>query len=444
MVVLAKIHLWGDLVGAVLWDASKSHAIFEYAPSFRSKGLEVCPLTMPLHGGPTYSFSSLGEETFLGLPGMLADCLPDTYGRGLLDRWLALQGRTTSNPVERLCYQGKRSMGALEFEPSIATELEQYSKVEIDSLVAVASEVLSQRALLRGNLDDETTESILNIIRVGTSAGGQRAKAVIAFNEETGEVLSGQTEAPAGFHHYIIKLDGVEGLNLGDPKHYGRIEYVYYLMAKAAGIDMMESRLVEENGRAHFMTRRFDRPALGGKLHTMTLCGMAHWDYRSLHTYSYEQAFMVLRRLRLKSNDFVRLYRQMVFNVLSMNHDDHTKNISFVMSPSGRWNLSPAYDLTWAFNPRGLWTSAHQMSVNGKWTDITEQDLLEVANRQNISEAKEIIEQTKDALALWPKLAKEYGVPEERIGRIGKAIEDQICRGYGGPIEDVHSRGRGR
>ena len=263
------------------------------------------------------------------------------------------------------------------------------------------------------NINENTKEAIANIIRVGTSAGGQRAKAVIAYNEATGEVRSGQIDVPDGFSHWLLKLDGVTNAELGDPKHYGQIEYVYYLMTRAAGINMSECRLLEENGRAHFMTRRFDRQDGNEKVHMQTLCGIAHYDYKMLHAYSYEQTFQVMRRLRLPYSQAEEMYRRMVFNVIARNQDDHTKNISFLMDKRGKWSLSPAYDMSWSYNPNGAWTSMHHMSINNKWDDITREDLMALAKNVNIKQPGEIIEQVKDGVAQWPRLAKEFNIPHD-------------------------------
>ena len=418
MVTLANINIWGRKAATVLWNDNTQSAVFEYDSDFTLSGLELSPLQMPLQRRHAYTFASLSHDTFMGLPGLLADALPDAYGKALLDRWLASVGRTFANPVERLCYQGKRSMGALEFEPAQDSFLEQGNSIEIDSLVQVAREALDGKRQLNVNLNADRKEALLNIIKVGTSAGGQRAKAVIAYNQETGEVRSGQMKAPEGFTQWLLKLDGVTNQELGDPKHYGRIEYAYYLMALRAGIEMMPSRLVEENGRAHFMTRRFDRTDNNQKLHMQTLCGLAHFDYKLLRAYSYEQAFQVMRQLHLPYSQALEMFRRMVFNVVSRNQDDHTKNISFLMTPDGKWQLSPAYDVTWAYNPTGEWTSQHQMSINGKWTDITRSDLMTVASSMHINRPDEIIEQVQDAVAAWPEAARKAEIPDDSMRTI--------------------------
>ena len=422
MVNLAKISIWGEYAGAVLWDGRTETASFEYDPDFIRHGWELSPLMMPLGEPGAKAFPGLSRHTFLGLPGMLADTLPDAYGMALLERWLSSQGRTFANPVERLCYQGKRSMGALEFEPASDDGLEAGSVIEVSSLVGIAAEVLSQKQGLDASFDKDTREAIAGIIRVSTSAGGQRAKAVIAFNEGTGEVRSGQVDAPDGFNHWLIKLDGVTNKILGDPQHFGQIEYVYYLMARMAGLEMMECRLLEENGRSHFMTRRFDRAGNKGKVHMQTLCGIAHYDYRMKQAYSYEQAFEVMRRLRLPYGQAEQFFRRMVFNVVARNQDDHTKNISFLMGRDGVWRLSPAYDVSWAYNPAGEWTSHHQMSVNGKWDGIGREDLLSVAGKMHVKHAGEIIDEVCDAVSGWVRLAREYSIPEDTV----KGIENTL------------------
>ncbi len=349
---------------------------------------------------------------------MLADSLPDTYGRAMFDRWLALTGRTSGNPVETLCFLGRRCMGAMEFEPAIEAGYNPDQHFEIDSLVDVAREALSNKATFGINLNDDKKAAIAEILRLGTSAGGQRAKAIIAYNKATGEVRSGQMEAPAGFDYYLIKLDGVSAqADFRETENYGRLEYSFYKLATACGIDMTECSLLEENGRAHFMTRRFDREG-GRKVHMQTLCGMAHYDFRLLRAYSYEQAFGVMRALRLPYSDAQEMFRRIVFNVIVRNQDDHTKNISFLMGEDGRWRLSPAYDMGYAYNPQGGWTAMHQMSVNGKYDKITRDDLLALATANNIKNPSEIIEEVQETASRWTEIAREADVPKEMISAI--------------------------
>lgn len=417
MVDVARVNLYGQPVGTVSWDRRYDIARFEYAPEFVRKGIEPSPLVMPVREGRVYSFGELGRATFKGLPGMLADSLPDTYGRALFDKWLALTGRTSGNAIETLCFLGKRCMGALEFEPAIDMA-DTDVRIEIDALVNVAREALADKSDFCVNIADDRKAAIAEILRLGTSAGGQRAKAIIAYNKETGEIRSGQVEAPDGFDYYIIKLDGVSATaGFRETENYGRLEYSFSRLVRACGIDMAECSLIEENGRAHFLTKRFDR-VNGEKVHMQTLCGIAHFDYRLLRAYSYEQAFAVMRGLRLTYKEAQEMFRRMVFNVVVRNQDDHTKNISFLMDRNGKWHLSPAYDMGYAYNPDGDWTSAHQMSVNGKFSGITKDDLLECAFRNNIRNAGQIIDEVCQAAAGWPELARECGVPQKIIDAI--------------------------
>ncbi|WP_304467024.1 type II toxin-antitoxin system HipA family toxin, partial [uncultured Muribaculum sp.] len=412
MVDIARVNLYGQPVGTFRWDNNRQLAHFEYAESFIGKGLEPSPILMPVRQGRIYSFSDIGRETFKGLPGMLADSLPDTYGRALFDRWLALTGRSSGNPVETLCFLGKRCMGALEFEPAMDAPYSPDVRIELDSLVEVTSEALSEKEDFGANLEEDKKAAIAEIVRLGTSAGGQRAKAIIAYNPLTGEVRSGQIEAPEGFDYYLIKLDGVTAeAGFRETQNFGRLEYSFYRLVNECGIKMSDCSLIEENGRAHFLTKRFDRQN-GEKIHMQTLCGIAHYDYCNPRSYSYEQAFNVMRALRLPYSQAQEMFRRLVFNVVIRNQDDHTKNISFLMDRQGKWTLSPAYDMGFAYNPKGGWTAQHQMSINGKFDDITRQDLLEFAKRNNIKEATEIIDRIAEVSSRWPLLARECEVPQ--------------------------------
>lgn len=418
MVDVARVLLFGRSVGTVRWDERYEAAQFEYDKSFIGGGIEPSPLMMPVREGRVYSFAGLNRETFMGLPGMLADSLPDTYGRALFDRWLTLTGHMSSNPIETLCFLGKRCMGALEFEPAIDVNYDPNQRFEIDSLVDVARDALNEKTSFGVNLNDGRKAAIAEILRLGTSAGGQRAKAIIAFNKSTGEVRSGQVEAPEGFDYYLIKLDGVSAkTGFRETENYGRLEYSFYRLATACGIEMTECSLIEENGRAHFLTKRFDREN-GKKIHMQTLCALAHYDFRLLRGYSYEQAFNVMRAIRLPYSSAQQMFRRMVFNVVVRNQDDHTKNISFLMGDDGRWRLSPAYDMGYAYNPNGGWTAMHQMSVGGKFDDITREDLLTFAKANNIKDAAEVIEEVVDVVSYWPELARECDVPSAMVDSI--------------------------
>lgn len=424
MVDVARVFLWEIYVGAVVWDQATGLASFQFDPGFFRYSWDIAPLTMPLSGsgqGRIYSFPGIPSETYYGLPGLLADSLPDKFGHQLINTWLAIQGRpiNSMNPVEMLCYMGKRGMGALEFRPATRIERGATNVLEISELVNLAQQALNRKEELSTNISDDQKQAMLDIIKVGTSAGGARAKAVIAINRH-GTVRSGQLDAPEGYTHWLIKLDGVNDEQLGDPKGYGRIEYAYHLMAKDCGITMTECRLLEENGRAHFMTRRFDRPDHNTKLHMLTLCGLGHFDYNNPLAYSYEQAFQVMRSLRLPYPDADQLYRRMVFNVVGVNNDDHTKNISFLMDKSGEWRLSPAYDITYAFKPSHKYLAQHQLSINNKRSDITRSDLLLLAERMNIKKPNEIIEQVTDVISRWPEYSSLANIPANQEEAIGK------------------------
>lgn len=422
MVDVAKVMMFGIPVGTFRWDERYEIARFEYDNSFVARGLEPSPLMMPVREGRVYSFAALNKDTYQGLPGMLADSLPDTYGRALFDKWLALTGRTSGNPIETLCFLGKRCMGALEFEPAIETAYNPDTIFEIDTLVDVARNALAEKSQFGVNFNDDKKDAIAEILRLGTSAGGQRAKAIIAYNKDTGEVRSGQVNAPEGFDYYLIKLDGVSAkTGFRETENYGRLEYSFYKLAKDCGIEMSESSLIEENGRAHFLTKRFDREN-GKKVHMQTLCGLAHYDFRIHKAYSYEQAFSIMRLLRLPYSAAQEMFRRLVFNVVVRNQDDHTKNISFLMGEDGKWRLSPAYDMGYAYKPNGGWTATHQMSVNGKFDEITRRDLLVLAEANNIKGAETVIDEVCEAAAHWGQIAQECGVPQKKV----KAIEPNL------------------
>lgn len=423
MVDVAKVKLYGRDLGILRWLDSRNISQFEYSPEILGLGIEPSPILMPVVQSRVYSFAGIGFETFKGLPGLIADSLPDTYGRALLDKWLSLMGRQSSNPIETLCYLGKRCMGALEFEPAIQLPYDSDGRFEISSLVNVANEVLSEKENFGVNLSADKKASISEIVRLGTSAGGQRAKAIIAYNKDTGEVRSGQVDAPAGFDYYIIKLDGVSGeTGFRESQNFGRLEYSFYLLARECGINMSESSLIEENGRAHFLTKRFDR-INGEKIHMLTLCGMAHYDFRLPRAFSYEQAFNIMRKLNLSYSEAEEMFRRMVFNVVIRNQDDHTKNISFLMNKNGKWRLSPAYDIGFAYNPNGGWTSLHQMSINGKFDKIGKKDLLEFAEKNSIRNASEIIEEICDRTSLWTSKAMNLDIPQQIVKNIEKEFQ---------------------
>ena len=421
-VEVAKVRLWGQMVGAVAWNENRNIAVFEYDDNFIKQGLNVAPLMMPL-GNERYAFPELSRKTFQGLPGMLADTLPDKFGNRLIELWLEENGRSVNafTPVERLCYMGKRGMGALEFQPYHGSQIGKSEPIEVAEMVKLANQILYHKGELSANFLKDKHEAIKSIIRIGTSAGGNRPKAVIAWNSKTGEVRSGQVEVPEGFEPWLLKFDGVEDEILGNTGGYGKVEYAYYKMAIDAGIKMNPCQLFEEGGRAHFMTKRFDRTESQEKIHMQSLCAMAHFDFNESGLHSYEEAFNVMVRLNLGHDDLQELYRRMLFNIMARNQDDHTRNIAFLMDKEGVWRLSPAFDLIWAYNPDGPFTFAHQMSVSGKRDNFTLDDLKKPAKTFGIKDALKIFEKVSASVSLWPKFAEEAGVDSQRMERIKKS-----------------------
>ena len=424
---IAEVHLWGRVIGAVSVQEGQDASVFRYVPEFAESGIEISPLTMPL-SNRTYTFPELPRATFWGLPGLLADSLPDKFGNALINTWLATQGRNASdfNAVERLCYTGKRGMGALEFTPQLGPKLRHSKKIEIDSLVQLASDVLTKQGEFSANLADASREEALkDILRVGTSAGGARAKAVIAWNPKTKEVRSGQVAAGKDFEYWILKFDGVAGnkdKELEDPKGYGLIEYAYYLMAIACGIKMSECSIFVDRTRRHFMTKRFDRLPGGEKLHMQSLGALAHFDYNQPGAYSYEQALLTIRQLKMPMETVEEQFRRMVFNVVARNQDDHVKNIAFLMNKEGHWSLAPAFDMTYAYNPSGAWTATHQMTLNGKRDSFTIEDFRAVAQNTNMKRgrAETIVKEVTSVVSRWPEFADEAKVPIKIRDQIGK------------------------
>ena len=436
MIYTAEVKLWGTTIGAVSLDDSQKTALFEYEKSFISSGIQPSPIMMPLKDSP-YSFPELSYQSFHGLPGLLADSLPDKFGNELINVWLSKQGRLLNsfNAVERLCYTGTRGMGALEFFPAISENNLPSENIEVSQLVELASIVLSNRNNLKAVIDEcdkkNLSASLQKIISLGTSAGGARAKAVIALNPLTKEVRSGQCQTEQGFEHWLIKFSGVsnnkdkEDNDLAD---FGMIEYAYYKMAQECGIKMNPCRLLDDGKNHHFMTKRFDRDSNGRKLHMQSLAALGHFDFNLAGQTSYEQAFTVLNKLHIGHQDRMELFRRMIFNVTACNCDDHVKNISFLMDRNGKWSLAPAYDVCFAYNPNGNWTSSHQMTINGKRKDIIIEDFdycAKIAGLTN-TQKKEAISSVLSGINKWESFASESGVSEERM----KAIEecfDKLC-----------------
>jgi serine/threonine-protein kinase HipA len=425
--MIAKVQLWGRMIGAVSLNEGRDVAAFQYDRDFARSGIEISPLVMPL-SQRVYEFPMLPRNTFHGLPGLLADSLPDKFGNALIDAWLATEGRTPESfsAVERLCYIGTRGMGALEYAPGRGPRPRKATTVEIDALIRLASEVLTHRNNLQGYFHGTGKEMALrDILCVGTSAGGARAKAVIAWNRATNEVRSGQIAAGEGFSYWLLKFDGVAGnkdKELEDPKGYGAIEFAYHLMAKAAGIVMSECRLLEENGRRHFMTRRFDRLAGGEKLHMQSLCALAHFDFNQAGAYAYEQALLAIRQLKLPMAAVEQQFRRMVFNLVARNQDDHVKNIAFLMNKQGEWSLAPAFDVTYSYNPTGSWTATHQMTLNSKRDGFTMKDFEACAQAALMKRgrAASIIEEVQTAVKRWPEFAAQASLTNEWHDKIQK------------------------
>ncbi len=422
------VSIWGQQVAAVVWDTEREYAVLEFFSEFENANFDLAPLMMPLEdikrGDRTYYFPSHKNKTFKGLAGLLADSLPDDYGNQIIDEWFASKGLSglEFSPIDRLSYVGKRGMGALEFEPAQHNPLlDESSIIEISHLTELAKEALGKRKEFQAGLIKGEDKSLFDILKVGTSAGGAKPKAIIAINGDMSEVRSGQVNAPGGFSYWLLKFDGLEaGKVTENPLGIGRIEYAYYKMAIDCGIQMTECQLFEEGEYAHFMTKRFDRTDSGAKFHTQTLCAIAHFDRDE--RYSYEQAFQVMRRMNLPYPDMEQFYRRMIFNIAARNHDDHTKNHSFILKPKEEWRLAPAYDLCYSYSSTGRWTNRHQMSANNKRDDFTYSDLLAVGENMGIKKAKIIIEEVMEVISHWDKYSVDSGVSKSHREQIAKNL----------------------
>lgn len=426
--LIVDVKLWGESVGSLYWEKKTGSALFEYEPKFIRSGLDISPITMPIsqYRGASYQFLQNRTNCFKGLPGLFADSLPDAFGNQIINEWFASRGLPDEEitPLDRLCYVGKRAMGALEFEPCSPIDgMEESSIIHIRELTELAKSVFTDRKEFQAQLRQEG-KKILNILKVGTSAGGAKPKAIIAYNEKTGEVRSGQVKAPEGFGYWLLKFDGgiySEHAQITDnPQGIGNIEYAYYKMAKASGIQMMECRLLSEGSSHHFMTKRFDRTETGEKIHVQTLAGLAHYDRDQRH--SYEEMFRIMRSMELPYSAQEELYRRMVFNIMTRNHDDHTKNFSFLMDKKGKWSLAPAYDLCYSYTPGGKWTNRHQLSINGKQDEFTMKDIVKTGENMGIRSHKAIIGEIQEVVARWQEYAKECGVLPEHEQTIAKNL----------------------
>ena len=409
-----EIRLWGTPVGYAYWNEQQRCAQFQYEPSFLDKGYDVSPITMPL-SKQRFVFDAINRETYQGLPGMLADSLPDSYGNTLIDVWLSKNNIPVGEftPLDRLCYVGKRGMGALEYYPLLKNgDIDE--TIDVDMLSSLATEVLKQRENIRTDLSDKGLSELMS---VGTSAGGARPKATVALNESTGDIRSGQVNLPKGYKYWIVKFDTEDGEKIG----YCRIEHAYHEMAKACGIEMTECRLLDTGNKVHFMTKRFDRVD-GEKMHMQTLCALAHYDYKNPRRHSYEEMLGIMRIMRMQHGDIDQMFRRMVFNVIMRNQDDHTKNFSFLMDKKGKWRLSPAYDVTYAYDPRNFWTNQHQMSVNGRFEGIGRDDLKEFAHNAGIKDPDDVIDTVLSVASEWHSYAKLSGVPERTADAVGRSL----------------------
>lgn len=417
MTTLAEVFLWGTRIGAVSMADEATYGSFQYDPDFVRSGIQVSPITMPLRQAP-YRFPGLALRTFHGLPGLLSDSLPDKYGNALINEWLARSNRLPGsfNAVERLCYTGNRGMGAIEFRPASGPTPMDSEVIDIAKLVELATQVLRERDGMKASFSGEgRADALREILRVGTSAGGARAKAVVAWNPVTNEVRSGQAAVGSGFEHWLMKFDGVSNNKdheISDPQGYGVVEFAYSKMAAAAKVNMNPCHLLEEGGRRHFMTRRFDRDDAGEKMHMQSLCAIAHYDFNEPMSYSYEQAFLVMRQLQLPLVQLEQQFRRMVFNVIARNQDDHVKNIAFLMGRDGTWRLSPAFDVTWSYNPHGDWTARHQMSLNGKRDGFVREDIKAAGQTAGLTSRRTVavLDEVLEAVSHWKMFAHSAGV----------------------------------
>ncbi len=429
MVEVAEIRIWDTPVGAVRWNSQHHVAEFQFDKALIKAGWQLSPLKMPaVDHNRVFRFPELRSrnsnttDTFKGLPGLLADSLPDRYGNRLMNIWLMKNSRPADsmNPVEQLCFMGNRGMGALEFEPAYPRAAQSSFDVEVDGLVEIAHQILNSRNDFQTNLKEDEEVALRQILKIGTSAGGARPKAVIAYNPKTGDVRSGQGLAPEGYEHWLIKLDGVSDSQFGESKGWGRVEYAYCLMARECGIEMTDCRLLEENERAHFMTKRFDREGPDTKHHIQTLCGLRHYDYNEMLAFGYEQVFQTMRQLKLTYPEAEQMFRRMVFNVLATNCDDHTKNFAFRLKKDQKWELAPAYDICFAYDPKSVWVNRQTLSVNGKREGITADDLLSVAKANSIKNAMGIVCEINSVVKNWGDFAD--------MATVGDDLKDYINR----------------
>jgi serine/threonine-protein kinase HipA len=422
---LVEVHAWDHLVGAVTLDPSLGFYAFEYDPEWVSSRRSLAPLHMP-NRSEVFIFPQLNPITFYRLPAMLADALPDKFGNALVNAYLSEQGIPAGKitALDRLAYATDRGMGALTFKPPVRDGPDQSTAIQLADLVAAA------RSMVSGEFTNSqsTNDALHQLIQVGTSAGGARPKAVIAYNPKTQQIKSGQVSAPEGFEDWIVKLDGVslDPMREFDPftsgADYCRVEYAYYLMASEAGVEMSKCLLLPEGPRTHFLTQRFDRTAEGRRIHLQSLCALAHLDFNLVATHSYSQYFETIKDLGMGKEELQQAFRRVVFNVAAVNRDDHTKNLAFLLPENGSWKLAPAYDVTHAHNSQGKWTMNHQMSVNGKFDGITLADLKKFGDQHLIPRYARVIDEVFQAVDRWREFAESAGVSAKTTERIAKDI----------------------
>jgi serine/threonine-protein kinase HipA len=412
---VVEVRIWGRTVGAVSRPDNPrllGFYEFQYDKEFALSGLELSPAQMPLRASRVYSFPGLNQETYHGLPGLIADSLPDRFGNALINEYMTRKGvrPQDATTLQRLVYIGRRAMGALEFETAEKNRHTDAAKTSLE----LATLVEDARRAIRGEASTVTQD----ILDVGSPAGGARAKAVIGWNRANNEIVAGQFDLPRGFEHWLLKFDVANDGSLSYTQGFGRIEYAHYLMAKEVGIDMSECHLLEEGGRAHFMTKRFDRRG-NKKIHVHTLCGMDHLDFNVPRVHSYEQFMRRVLELNLGAPAMEQAWLRCAFNVVAVNCDDHTKNLAFMMDETGKWSLAPAYDMCFSHNPEpGKWTCEHQMRIAGKTWKIEAEDLLQMAEYFGVKHGRNLLNGVIEALAKWPKVGKEVGVSQDQIDHI--------------------------
>lgn len=425
--MIVEVKLYGEKLGVIEWNESKGSSTFQYSDNAFFREIEPSPIIMPTQ--ERIFETNRDHINFHNLPYLLYDSMPDDFGNIMMKEWLRQIQLSFDNinPVDRLTYIGKRGMGALEYEPINHKENNNY-KVNVSELIEVAKKVLEGKK--ETSYNDLDKDSLSEILRIGTSVGGARAKALIAIKKDSDnkikEIRPGDIIQPEGYSYWLLKFDGVNEKTLGEGKGKGKTEYAYYKLAKAAGIDMSESILFEENNRFHFLTKRFDRTDNGDKIHMQTLGALAGIDYKIQKVSSYETLFRVMKRLRLPYYQFEQQYRRALFNVIARNHDDHVKNFSFLMDKEGKWQISPAYDITFQFKESGTWTNVHQSSINGKFDDFTRNDLLNFGKTFGIKKANHLLEEVIAAVNQWSKIAKQIDVPKTEIENISNSLRIQI------------------